>query len=192
LDRQRSLWLRARLTVDPSLAELDLRRLVLEFPGGPFSDDALLRLAQAAESRGDPDGAFVHYTALVRGYPGSPFAAAAREWLDREGPGVEARRAEEAPAPEEGRPSTPPEAVGSFSVQVGAFRRLEGALSLAQDLRAAGFEPRVVTVPGDALIRVRIGKFLVREGAEGLRRSVESSGFEATLVTDAQSEERVR
>ena len=43
-DRQRGLWLRAILTVDPLMAGLDFQRLVLEYPGGAHSDEALLRL----------------------------------------------------------------------------------------------------------------------------------------------------
>ena len=52
-DRQRGTWLRALLTVDPEMAELDLRRLVVEYPGGPFSDDALIRLAHGARAQSD-------------------------------------------------------------------------------------------------------------------------------------------
>ena len=43
-DRQRGLWLRAVLTVDPRMAGLDFQRLVLEYPGGLHSDEAMLRL----------------------------------------------------------------------------------------------------------------------------------------------------
>jgi hypothetical protein len=43
-DRQRGLWLRALLTVDPRMAGLDFQRLVLEYPGGSHSDEAMLRL----------------------------------------------------------------------------------------------------------------------------------------------------
>jgi hypothetical protein len=52
-DRQRGIWLRGRLTVDPSMAEVDFRRLVLEYPGGPYSAAALLRLGLHAELRGE-------------------------------------------------------------------------------------------------------------------------------------------
>jgi len=189
MDRQHSLWLRARLTVDPSMAEMDLRRLVLEFPGGPYSDDALLRLAQSAELRGDLRGAHSQYTALLRGYPSSPLREVAEAWLRERGPEVEALGPEPAAGPE--NPMLPGGG-GPISVQAGAFRSLEGALSLAERLRGAGFDPRVVRVPGDPLIRVRLGRFQTREGAEGLKSELESAGFEAAVVLDALSEERVR
>ncbi len=197
-ERQRSLWLRARLTVDPSLAELDLRRLVLEFPGGDFSDDALLRLAQSAESRGDLPEALGHYSALVRGYPGSPFVPLARVWIEAHGGEAEAQQAE---TPERtpasgavgaGEGSAVPEALGPFAVQVGAFRSMENARSMAEQLRGAGFQPRVVRVAGDDLTRVRVGRFQLRDEAEKLQRTLIGSGFDATIVTDAQSEGRIR
>jgi cell division protein FtsN len=77
-------------------------------------------------------------------------------------------------------------------VQAGAFRSLDGALSLAERLRDAGFDPRVVRVPEDPLIRVRLGRFQLREGAEGLKSELEGAGFEAAVVLDAGSEERIR
>ena len=190
-DRQRSLWLRARLTVDPSLADLDLRRLVLEFPGGPFSDDALLRLAQSADLRGDLRQAHTHYTALLRGYPASPFVPAAEVWLRTRGPEVEALGPEPPPGVAAIPSPASPEGAGGISVQVGAFRSLDGARSLAERIRNAGFQPRVVRVPGTDLVRVRVGRFEDRPGADRLKGELEQAGFEATIVTDARSEERV-
>jgi hypothetical protein len=191
MDRQRSLWLRARLTVDPSMAELDLRRLVLEFPGGAFSDDALLRLAQSADLRGDLRQAYTHFSALLRGYPSSPHVSSAEAWLQERGREAEAL-GPELPVDTEASPSPPlPGGDGSVAVQLGAFRVLDGARSLAERLRSAGYDPRVVRVGRDGLIRVRIGRFRSRAGAENLLRELEGAGFEATIVRDAQSEERV-
>ena len=190
-DRQRSLWLRARLTVDPSLSDLDLRRLVLEFPGGPYSDDALLRLAQSADLRGDLRQAHTNYTALLRGYPSGPLAPVAEEWLFRKGPEVQALGPLPPPGEEPAAPPGSPDEGGPMSVQVGAFRNLEGAVLLSERIRDAGYLPRLVRVPGTDLIRVRVGRFAERGGAESLKRELERAGFEATIVADAQSEERV-
>ena len=52
-DLERALWLRARLTVDPEMAALDYRRLVLEFPRGPYASRARHRLEQMAEAYGE-------------------------------------------------------------------------------------------------------------------------------------------
>lgn len=86
---QRAIWLRAVLTVDPTLAEQDFRRLAIEFPGGPWSDEALMRLARIAELRGDIGTARAHLEVLVRDYPGSPLRPEARLLRERlaEGPG---------------------------------------------------------------------------------------------------------
>ena len=77
-ERQRGTWLRALLTIDPEMAALDLRRLVVEYPGGPFSDRALLRLAHGAWSRSERTAALRHLRALLRDYPESPLRVEAR------------------------------------------------------------------------------------------------------------------
>jgi len=80
-DIQRAIWLRARLTVDPQAAELLYRRLVVEFPGGDFSDQALLRLSLGARARGEVDVARRYLEILIRDYPGSPYRVEARTAL---------------------------------------------------------------------------------------------------------------
>jgi hypothetical protein len=191
-DRQRGIWLRGKLTVDPSMAELDFRRLILEFPGGPYSDDALVRLGLSAGLRGDLRVAQASFESLIRDYPSSPRVPEAELW-------IRTHRQEIAALPPVSKPPAPePEAeaktrveVGDFTVQMGAFRSLERARSLADQLREAGYRPRVVRTPGNDLARVRIGRFTSREGAEAQARGLEGLGFEVTLVTDAGSEERV-
>ncbi len=78
---QRSIWLRGKLTVDPSMAATDFQRLVLEYPGGPYSDDALWRLGLFAEARGDNAEALRYLSSLTRDYPSSSLAAQARSWI---------------------------------------------------------------------------------------------------------------
>lgn len=85
VDEQRGLWLRARLTVDPAQAMLDYRRLVLLYPAGPFTDQALFRLAQAAHALGDDAAARAHVAALVRDHPTAPSRRAAEAWLETAG-----------------------------------------------------------------------------------------------------------
>ena len=70
-DRQRGLWLRAVLTVDPEMAAIDLRRLVVRYPGGPYSDRALLRLAQGARALSEEIRALEYVEDLLRDYPES-------------------------------------------------------------------------------------------------------------------------
>lgn len=83
IDRQYAIWLRALLTTDPEVAELDYRRLVIEYPGGQYSDGALLRLAQGARAWGDLDAARRYLEILVRDYPQSPLRVEARTFLAR-------------------------------------------------------------------------------------------------------------
>lgn len=206
-DVQRALWLRGTLTVDPAQAASDYRRLVIEYPGGPFSDYALLRLAQAAHASGDGDAARVYVGTLTRDYPASPVVREAETWLAGAGP---------APAPPlvdmdsvpsqpvaEARPIRPdptpaaptPEAVQDgprFSVQLGAFANDDRARALYQRALREGLEPRMVRVEGTRLLHVRVGLFDSAALAGELLRRVGGMGFVAALVRDAQTEERIR
>ncbi|MDP2957320.1 MAG: tetratricopeptide repeat protein, partial [Longimicrobiales bacterium] len=85
-DTQRGLWLRGRLTPDPAEAALDFQRLVVEYPGGPFSVLALLRLAQAAYAAGDSATAAETVARLSLEYPASPVRREAEAWLATAGP----------------------------------------------------------------------------------------------------------
>lgn len=80
---QYALWLRGILTIDPSQADRDFRRIVLEFPRGPRAAASRLRLGQSAHARGDLEAALRHYRALDRDFPGTRFRIIARAWLDR-------------------------------------------------------------------------------------------------------------
>jgi hypothetical protein len=177
------------------MAELDLRRLVLEFPGGPFSDNALYRLALFAEGRGDLRAAHGHFLDLVRDYPVSPFRSEAESWLREHEDEIAAlpQRAPREDPPGIGPPPGPilEKGGGSFAVQAGAFQSLERAGQLADRIREAGFQPRLVRVPGSDLVRVRVGRFTTRAEADALALELVSRGFDITIATDAQSEEGV-
>ena len=202
-DRQHGIWLRGKLTVDPSMAELDFRRLVLEFPGGPYTDDAMYRLGLSADQKGELREASSHFERLVRDYPSSPRLPEAHAWI-RSHRNQVAALPEAAPVSEPTSAETPSRQVrvplaesrgagpaGEFAVQLGAFRSLERALSVAQQVRESGHDPRVVRTPGNDLARVRVGRFPSRDGADQLARALEALGFEVTLATDAGSEERI-
>ncbi|MDA0328682.1 MAG: SPOR domain-containing protein [Gemmatimonadetes bacterium] len=85
-DLQRGLWLRGRLTVDPVQAELDFQRLVVLYPSGQFTPQAILRLAQASFAMGDEAAAQRYVATLVRDYPSSDARKEADAWLSRAGP----------------------------------------------------------------------------------------------------------
>jgi cell division protein FtsN len=190
-DKQRGLWMRARLTVDPALAALDYQRLVVEYPGGPYSDRALNRLAQAAEARRDEREAAKHFEALAEDYPESRHAATATAWLERNPAAVAALRSAEVAAaedaPEDARNEVPVES-GGYAVQLGAFSDAAGAGRIADRAAAEGFSVRMVRVPGSELVRVRVGRFENQEDALEFMRRVRAGGFEVALVTDAAQE----
>lgn len=189
-DKQRGLWMRARLTVDPALAALDYQRLVVEYPGGPYSDQALLRLAQAAEAGSDARGAAKHFSALAEDYPVSRHAATATEWLARNSAAVAALRSAAVVVAEEVVEEAPVES-GGYAVQLGAFSDATGARRFADRVEAEGFSVRIVRVPGSELVRVRVGRFETQEDALELMLRMKASGFDVALVTDAAQEDPI-
>jgi sporulation related protein len=193
LDRQKGLWLRGLLTVDPELAELDFQRLVVEYPGGPFTAEALVRLGGAAEARGELGEAQGYFTTLLRDYPGSRYQALARAWLDSR---VARRGAASIPHDSASVTQPPPSAAEAprptrrFAVQLGAFSSEARALTLLKGVTGAGFTARVVQVEGNGLFRVRIGHYSTEEEAKAEMARVVALGFEATVVRNANREGR--
>ncbi len=200
LDRQRGLWLRGVLTVDPRMASLDFRRLVFEYPGGAHSDDALLRLGLISAAAEDLLRAAGYFRALVTDYPRSPQRRRAQEWLAENLVAVEEAEAEEAtPAPAvataEPEVTTPDRAETAsprYAVQVGAFESEERARNLLASVSASGFRARMVRVTGSELVRIRVGSFLDRAGAVELMDRVRRRGHEATIAVDVSDEEPIQ
>lgn len=184
---QRGIWLRGVLTLDPGQAALDYTRLVVEFPGGPFTDRALQRLAMAADLSGDSVRAARHYRVLERDYPGSPLRAEAQRWLEAHPAAAAAPPRTSAREPE---PEDAP-ARGDYTVQLGAFSQQTRARTLAEQARAAGFEPRLAEVPGSGLIRVRLGRFPDAAAAKELYDRVRAAGLDAAIVPGAERESSV-
>jgi cell division septation protein DedD len=221
-DIQRGLWLRGRLTVDPTQAARDFRRLVVEYPGGPFTDAALFRLSQGAHASGDIERARTYMSSLARDYPNSAIRREAEAWLVGAGdpplpaspvdPGDDTAgsAAEESPAPitppepEVPRETTPPPpaeatsrtdppaTTGRYSVQLGAFSGAERAEALLQRAEDAGLAARIVNVRGSRLLHVRVGRFDSSGEASVFFRSVTDLGFTAAVVRDADREESGR
>lgn len=201
-DAQRALWLRGRLTVDPAQGDLDFRRLVIEYPGGPYSDLALFRLAQSAYAAGDSLAAVGNVIRLAREYPASAARREAEAWLATAGPApprlTEAPAAEAEPAPVPAAevssgelPGPTAQSSAQFTVQLGAFSSEGRAEALLRRVSDAGFVARLVTVGGSSLIRVRVGAFDAQEGADAILKRLQDLGFTAALARDANREERV-
>lgn len=208
--RARALLLRARLEPDPKIAELDYLALVLTYPTAPEAPEALLRLGQGLLATGDSARAGAYLERLVNDHPSSPQRPVGALWLARarQADATQATQATGTQAtgtqlgqpsgaePSEQRPASPAgvaaDADGRFAVQSGAFRQRQGALELAERLRRAGHEPRLVGLPGSSLVRVRVGRFADREDARALVQRLIADGFEALVVADAEREQPTR
>lgn len=172
---QKAIWLRALLTVDPDMADLDYRRLVVEFPGGVHSDEALLRLARGAEARGDLPAARRYVEILVRDYPDSPHRPEARTLMARipadatggggAGDRLPAVRVE--PTPEPARADPPREEV----------RRDRDPPPPAAEPRGDVLEP-----PEVAPYTVQLGAFSTGERARALADRLGEEGVRVRIV----------
>ena len=184
-DRQRGLWLRAILTVDPRMASLDFQRLVLEYPGGSHSDEAMLRLGLIAAAAEDLPRAAGYFRTLVTDYPRSRLRRQAEEWLSENMVAVEeaeaAAREEEAAAREE-------EAPGEEEVAAGR----EEAEAREAAANADALEPEVDSPDGAETAApryaVQVGAFESEERARSLLAAVNASGFRARIVRVPGSE----
>ena len=205
---QRGLWLRGRLTVDPVQAELDFQRLAVLYPRGPFTPQAILRLAQGAYEMGDEEEARGYVATLVRDHANSSAREEAEAWLRAAGPAppppdapagaaTSTRNAlaeGRAPPPAEETPQAEdaPPAVGTYFVQLGAFAEEERALALYQEVREIGIDVRVVRVVGSGFLHVRFGRFVERADAVEELERLAAAGINAALVRDERAEELVR
>jgi len=195
-DTQRGLWLRGILTTDPAQAELDFQRLVVEYPGGLYADQALLRLAQAAYAAGDSAAAAAYVRRLAQEYPATAARREAEAWLATAGPvppraGVAERPADTIAAPAAAPVAPAASEAGTFTVQLGAFSTVERAQSLLTQLAEKGVEARLVRVPGSDLIRVRVGVFDSLEATNAVLWQLRDRGFTGAVARDANREERV-
>ena len=178
------------------MAGLDFQRLVLEYPGGSHSDEALLRLGLISAAAEDIPRAAGYFRTLVTDYPRSPRRGRAQEWLAENLVAIEEAEADPADAEvrePEPAPPLPAETVSTrYAVQLGAFESEERARNLLLSVNASGFLARIVRVTGSTLVRVRIGAFLDRTGAVELMDRVRRRGHEATIAVDVAEEEPVQ
>src|SRR5690606_29220521 len=179
-----------------------LERLAVDHPNSPDRAVGLLWLArarrlagrtdaacQAANQAADSRGAGPELAALIR----SEQVASCRRIADARPPA--GRQAgpptRPAAAQREARPA-PTTATGAFAAQAGAFRERSGAETLAAQLRRAGYEPRLVRLPGSSLVHVRVGRFPNAAEADALVARLRAAGFTALVVRDAGREQAVR
>jgi len=185
LSVQQALWLRARLTVDSEAAELLYRRMVVEFPGGNWSDQALLRLASGSQARGEYEPAQRYLQILVRDYPSSPFRVEARAELAR----LDARVARSAgAAPARTAPAAPAEPAAAASAPSSA-PPVEPPSAGAGARAAAGVTPPV-SAPSpppppsvvEGAFTLQFGAFGQPAGARALAAELRVAGLDARVV----------
>ena len=127
------------------MASLDYQRLVVGYPGGPYSDEALVRLAMIASSDTDLLGAAGYYRILLQDYPRSPERVRARQWLSDHSEEIE--EAEEAAALE-AQAAAEARAAAEAQAAADSTAALERAAPPAAD-SAAEVEPEVAdSLPG--------------------------------------------
>lgn len=77
------LYWRANLSATAADAEMDYRRIIVDYPLSPRVEDVLLRLAQLELARADYDGALQHLNKLTLEHPTSATRARAGYWTAR-------------------------------------------------------------------------------------------------------------
>jgi TolA-binding protein len=82
-DYAEGVYWRAVLALTAADAEMDYRRIVVDYPTSPRVEDALIRLAQLEIARGNYDGALRHLARIASEHPDSPSRARAGYWMAR-------------------------------------------------------------------------------------------------------------
>lgn len=95
--------------------------------------------------------------------------------------------ADPAPPVESPAAATGPE----YAVQTAAFSERRAAETIAAELRARGFDARIVTVPGSPYFRVRCGTFASAKEAAGAALRIRDAGFATLIVNDVRLERRL-
>lgn len=203
-DRQRAIWLRALLEVDPDRASLDYRRLAVEYPGGACSAGALARLAGLHRMRGETALAADAYETLLRDYRRSAEAVGARRWMDEHrGAVASARSARRSPLPVQSQSigsaaisdeRTEPTAVSEDSTEFAAVveESIEPAVVSEESIEPSAdpqerIQPAVrpemapePARPGE--FTVQLGAFSDESRAIALLERARDAGFEGRLV----------
>ena len=80
---------------------------------------------------------------------------------------------------------------GAVAVQLGAYLTNVRASRVVERAAEAGFESRVVKVPGSPLFRVRVGAWTERGEAEAVAEAAEAAGFRPRIVGGLDREKPV-
>ncbi len=187
----------AMLQGDTATAVVYLNRLIDDFPGSGHQAEAQLWLSRAhflarharpaceAARAGLAVGTSAEVQALLRVQEERACSAQSLA-ADPPRPAETDRAVGAMPVTAQAAPAT-----GRYAVQAGAFRTRTAADALMDRLRDEGFEPRLVRVAGNDLMRVRVGGYDAQTDAASLRDRVRSAGLEAVVVDDVSTESAV-
>lgn len=85
-------------------------------------------------------------------------------------------------------PASTPASLAEYAVQAAAFEKRRAAETIAQELRAKGFDARIVLVPGNPYYRVRYGAFMTSADAAAAALRIRDAGFASLVVNDVRLE----
>jgi cell division septation protein DedD len=177
-----------------------LQRLVADYPGRPERSVGLLWLVRA-HSANRQDGAAcatarqalrdtndADLLDMLRTEESIACAAAGSRAAQAVPQATPPRAAQPQAAPTQAAATQARVTTGRFSAQTGAFRQQASVDDMVARLRRAGYEPRVVRVPANDLIRVRVGQFASRDEAARLVARLNGDGFDALVTGDSDQE----
>jgi cell division septation protein DedD len=193
---------------DPLQAAQHYRSLLRDHPGGDGAEQARewlaanvdrVEAAREAARRAAETGDEAHEAPSGEATDTAEAEPESESGPRREDPGEAAAEGPPAddPAAEAPAPGMPPLAApDDVTIQLGAFSTEARARELVERLveavgAEAGLAPRVVTVEGSELIRVRVGRFATPEDATAVYDRLRARGFEALVVATAGRETRV-
>jgi N-acetylmuramoyl-L-alanine amidase len=78
--------------------------------------------------------------------------------------------------------------MAEYAVQTAAFAERRAAETIARELRAKGFDARIVIVPGNPYYRVRFGAFMTSAEAAAASLRIRDAGFATLVVNDVRLE----
>jgi hypothetical protein len=175
-----------------------LERLRNDYPGAPQQETAWLWLARAQHAAGTASAACT--TARSGAAAVTDMNVRILLELERDRTCTAGAQATDSPFSTPARPAaaTPPAPApantpalrGDYAVQTGAYREFSSAQNIANQMRARGFDVRVVLVGDSPLHRVRFGAFATAADANNAARAVRDAGFTTIIVNDVQQERR--
>lgn len=161
-----------------------LGRLRADYPGFAERETGLLWLARAQMGAGSAAAACITAREAASGASVNVSTLAGLE-RDRACASGVAQKPDSTP-----RAAAPTAPAKSYAIQTAAFRELRSAESIAAQLRAKGFDARVVRVEGSELNRVRFGSYASAAEAAVAGERIRDAGFAVMIVSDAHKERK--